>query len=317
MIKLSDLLSYKIAIRDFDKKKIQQVFYEFRKNLEGTLQVQGVDFGNIKSEISDDLLEIERLFENIDKNLHNLNDKLQKFINSQEREYYVQGESIYQGTLDDSAVYIFDRSQTNSVFATEDDRKFFISRIKIYSDWRYPGVHIRPLEGEATDSLKAFDPLYLVETDEQLFNKVKTLWGEHYQRRLRYYKIQDQDQDPFCNLPQQQFGFALATEFFNYKSIEVVEKYLTSIYKILRPGGTLFFTFNDCDTVEGLRLVEAKFNSYTPGRQIKQIAKDLGYEITAQFHRPPRLSWLELRKPGQLTSMRNGQTLGALQRLTN
>ena len=82
MIKLSDLLSYKIAIRDFDKKKIQQVFYEFRKNLEGTLQVQGVDFGNIKSEISDDLLEIERLFENIDKNLHNLNDKLQKFINS-------------------------------------------------------------------------------------------------------------------------------------------------------------------------------------------------------------------------------------------
>jgi SAM-dependent methyltransferase len=140
---------------------------------------------------------------------------------------------------------------------------------------------------------------------------------ESYQkRRLRYYTIDEQDQNPLKDLPQQQFGFILASEFFNYKSIEVISKYLASVYSLLKPGGMLIFTFNNCDTVEGVRQVEANFSPYTPATKIKQIVYDIGYEIVAEFSRPPRLSWLEVRKPGELTSMRNGQTLGSLQQLS-
>ena len=316
-MKLSDIVNYKTSIKNLDRRQVQQVFYKFSKNMTSTLSTQGVDFGDIKHQILEDLDQIQTLFERIDNNLYHYDQKLLEYIKTYESKYYEQGDEIYAGTIDDTPEYIFERSENESLFETDDNLKFFISRLKIYSDWRYPGLHIRPLSGETSDCLKAFDPLYFVDTNEKLLDKVKSLWNEHYQRRVRYYTINEQDANPLKNLPQEQFGFVLATEFFNYKSIKVMEKYLKSIYDLLKPGGTAFFTYNDCDTIEGLRLVEAKFNSYTPGRRVKEMVQQLGFELDAEFNRGSRLTWLEIRKPGQLTSIRDGQTLGALQRLNS
>ena len=316
-MKLSDIVNYKTSIKNLDKNHVQQVFYKFSKHMTSTLSTQGVDFGDIKHQILEDLDQIQTLFERIDNNLYQFDEKLLDYIKTFETEYYNQGDEIYANTLDDTPEYILERSKNEGLFETDDDLKFFISRLKIYSDWRYPGLHIRPLEGKISDCLKAFDPLYFADTQEGLLDKVKNLWNEQYQRRVRYYTINDQDPNPLKNLPQQQFGFVLATEFFNYKSMQVVQKYLVSIYDLLKPGGTAFFTYNDCDTIEGLRLVEAKFNSYTPGRMIREIAQNIGYEISAEFRRGSRLTWLEIRKPGQLISIRDGQTLGALKQLNS
>jgi hypothetical protein len=316
-MKLSDIVNYKTAIKILDKSHLHQIFYKYSKNMQSTLATQGVDFGNIKTQLLEDLDQIQTLLERIDNNLYQYDQKLLEYIKTFETKYYQQGEEIYAGTQDDTAEWIFERSKNEGLFQTDDDLQFFISRLKIYSDWRYPGLHIRPLGGETSDCLKAFDPLYFADTQEDLLDKVKNLWNEQYQRRVRYYTINEQDSNPLKNLPQQQFGFVLATEFFNYKSMQVVEKYLVSIYNLLKPGGTAFFTYNDCDTVEGLRLVEAKFNSYTPGRMIREIAQNIGYEISAEFHRGSRLTWLEIIKPGQLTSIRDGQTLGAIKHLNS
>lgn len=316
-MKLSDVVNYKIAIQNINRSVVHETFYKFAKDMQSTLQTQGVDFGNTKSQILEDLEEIQRLFDKIDNNLYQYDHKLAEYVKTFEDRYYQQGEEIYQGTLNDTADYIFERSKTEGPFANADDLKFFISRVKIYSDWRFPGIHIRPLGGEVCDSLKAFDPLYFVDTQNALLDHVKTMWNEQYQRRVRYYVVNEQDAHPLKNLPQEQFGFVVATEFFNYKSIDIVEKYLRSIYQILKPGGTCMFTFNDCDTVSGLQLVEAKFNSYTPGRRIKAIVENIGYSLEAEFHRGSRLAWFEIRKPGQLTSIRDGQTLGALKKLSS
>ena len=315
-MKLSDIVNYKLAIKDVDTKSVQHEFYKFKKNLSSTLDVHDVDFCNIKSQILSDLQTISALFENTETNLRLFEQKLDAFTHTYEPKYYEIGQSVYQDTVNDSAEYIFERHIEQGLFDSEEDIQLFISRLSLYADWRHPGMHLRPLDGGLSDVLKALDPLYFVDTDPDLLQKVKQLWQLQYQKRLRYYTVDEQDADPLKNLPQQQFGFVLVSEFFNYKSIEIISKYLASVYSLLKPGGVLVFTFNNCDTVEGIRQVEAKFSPYTPARKIKKIAQKLGYKIEAEFSRPPRLSWLEVRKPGELTSMRNGQTLGSLQQLS-
>jgi SAM-dependent methyltransferase len=315
-MKLSDIVNYKLAIKDVDTKSVQHEYYKFKKNLSSTLDTHDVDFGDIKSQIHSDLQKISDLLENVENNLRLFEQKLDGFIKTYEPKYYEMGQSVYQDTVNDSAEYIFERHTNQSLFDTEEDTQFFLSRLSLNTDWRHPGMHIRPLDGALSDVLKALDPLYFVDTDSELLQKVRQLWHPQYQKRLRYYTINEQDDNPLKDLPQQQFGFVLVSEFFNYKSIEVVSKYLASIYSLLKPGGVLVFTFNNCDTVEGIRQVEAKFSPYTPARKIKKIAQKLGYKIVAEFSRPAKLSWLEVRKPGELTSMRNGQTLGSLKQLS-
>jgi SAM-dependent methyltransferase len=315
-MKLSDIVNYKLAIKDVDTKSVQHEYYKFKKNLSSTLDTHDVDFGDIKSQIHSDLEKISDLFENIETNLRLFDQKLDAFIHTYEPKYYEMGQSVYQDTLNDSVEYIFERHNDQGLFDTEEDTQLFLSRLSLYADWRYPGMHIRPLDGTLSDVLKALDPLYFVDTDPELLQKVKQLWHPQYQKRVRYYTINEQDDDPLKHLPQQQFGFVLISEFFNYKSKEVVSKYLDSVYSLLKPGGVLVFTFNNCDTVEGVRQVEARFSPYTPARKIKKIVQKLGYKIEAEFSRPAKLSWLEVRKPGELTSMRNGQTLGSLKQLS-
>ena len=110
-------------------------------------------------------------------------------------------------------------------------------------------------------------------------------------------------------LPQGQFGFVLAYNFFNYKPLELIKRYMTEIYSKLRNGGILAFTFNNCDLAGGVANAERCFMCYTPGGLIRSLAESIGYEIHQYRQLDSANQWLEIRKPGKLTSLRGGQTL--------
>ena len=113
-------------------------------------------------------------------------------------------------------------------------------------------------------------------------------------------------------LPGNQFGLCLAFNFFEFTPIEVIEQYLTAIFNKLRPGGVLAMTFNDCDRAHCVALVEKNFCFYTPGRRVKDIARSIGYRQMFEWTDAGNLTWLELRKPGELKSIRGGQTLAKI-----
>jgi hypothetical protein len=104
-------------------------------------------------------------------------------------------------------------------------------------------------------------------------------------------------------------GICLVWNFFNYKPIEVIEIYLKELYTKLKPGGTLAMTFNNCDRFEGTELFERHYMSYTPGREVIKRAESIGYIVTYNFRTDSSNTWLELQKPGKLTSIRGGQSL--------
>lgn len=71
-------------------------------------------------------------------------------------------------------------------------------------------------------------------------------------------------------------------------------------------------TFNDCDRVPGVVMVEDKMACYTPGTLITQMAKNIGYNQFYTWNQGLALTYLELKKPGELNSLRGGQTLARI-----
>jgi hypothetical protein len=106
----------------------------------------------------------------------------------------------------------------------------------------------------------------------------------------------------------------LVYNYFNYRPFEVIKRYLIEIYQKLKPGGILIMTFNDCDRVSAVKLVENKFCSYTPGYLVRELGESLGYEIEFSWNDPGPSTWIEFKKPGTLNSIRGGQALAKIKR---
>jgi SAM-dependent methyltransferase len=169
---------------------------------------------------------------------------------------------------------------------------------------------IRPGRDTFIEDLVPMDPLYLVDHHQDLIQPSVSKFTPEYQRRLREYVITDRtDQPIMAALPQGQFGLVFAYNYFNWKPIEMIEKFLTEIYQKLRPGGALIFTYNECDNWYGVGAVENAWMCYTPGSRIQTIARNLGYKIIKQYTGDGNIAWFEMRRPGEVRSLRGGQVL--------
>ena len=63
---------------------------------------------------------------------------------------------------------------------------------------------------------------------------------------------------------------------------------------------------------KAVRLAESYYACYTPGRMVKAIAQRIGYEIYFIWNDGGPSTWIELQKPGALTTLRGGQALARI-----
>jgi SAM-dependent methyltransferase len=189
------------------------------------------------------------------------------------------------------------------------------SRLRMYSDWKYPGMIIRPGLETLASEMVGFDPLYLIDTSPDLLGKVPLInnFTPEYRSRLRNIVIQETlDFEILEKIPDNQFGLCLVYNFFNFRPLEYVRKYLNEIYQKLRPGGVLIMTYNDCSRVPGVQLAEMHFACYTPRTLITDLVEHIGFDRLHTWHNDGASTFLEIRKPGELTSLRGGQTLAKI-----
>lgn len=256
--------------------------------------------------------------QSIEKTVGDYIEFLKQEIKKQEVNYQVSSEEIYYDSRHDTVEYRLARRKNYNFLAQSTElQEVFLGRLALYNRWQHPAIEIQPAFGQFTDLIKGCDPLYLLDTDEGMFESVKQRWNPAYQRRLRYYVFNETNQELFHMLPESQFGFVFCADYLDYKPMRIIENYLTDVYRRLKPGGTFMFTYNDCDKVYGARNVESKFRCYTPGTEIVRIAQQIGYTITKQFNEFENVSWLEVTKPGELTTLRGGQTLGEILSFSN
>lgn len=186
------------------------------------------------------------------------------------------------------------------------------ARVLKAQDWRWPAMIVRPGLESFIDDMVSFDPLYLVDTSLDLLKPALERFHPQYQNRLCCYSIDELSPDAMlARLPQGQFGMCFAFHYFNFRPMEVIDRWLSETWHLLRPGGQMLFTYNDCDRVHGIINSETNWMAYTPGSQIRSQALSLGFTVIDQCS-DDRMSWIHLGKPGQLESQRGSQTLAKI-----
>jgi SAM-dependent methyltransferase len=197
----------------------------------------------------------------------------------------------------------------------EEQNNYVSNRIGSYCDWLYPSLIIYPREKKwLLSTIVASDPLYLVQHNSIKLRSLTKDFSEVYQNRLRYYDINNK----FSLLPEKQFGFVLLWDFLNYISVDQFEFYLREIFNLIKPGGSFMFSYNNCDLEGPARIAELIGSSYANARIIETLSKQIGFE-TIKFEDLPtgdktitHISWVELRKPGTLSTVKAHQALARI-----
>jgi SAM-dependent methyltransferase len=210
----------------------------------------------------------------------------------------------------ETAQYILER---RLIPGTDEDREALWARVKTWADWRYPVLCIRPGNEEFVNNLVAGSPLYIVDQFYELLEPTLDRFNEKYRRHIRPYVIKESETEPLMPfLPNGQFGLIFAYNYFNFRPLEAMRHYFTEILNKLRPGGIFIFTINNCDNAHPVALCENNYACYTPGEMVLNLATMLGFEHRYTYDARDQLCWYELAKPGELTTLRGGQSLAKI-----
>ena len=279
-------------------------------NIDQMVSNDPVQIESVSAEFNSNYNRVVNTFQDFKITTQYLTSKLKQIAATMQSEYYQESSRLYQQEMFfDSPKTVLDRRLRYG----HSDNEPLKSCVRNSADWRVPGMIIRPGLEDYIEEMVPLDPLYIVDHHEELIQPSISKFTPDYQRRLRPYIISEHsDQGIFWQLPDRQFGFVFAYNFFNYKPIEVIERYLRELYTKLRRGGSIVFTYNDCDVAQGVGLAEQNFMCFTPGSRIRQIAEDIGYEIVKNQIGPINIAWMHLSKPGEIESARGGQTLAQI-----
>lgn len=331
---LSSIIAYDHSI-EFKKvwefyKDTENMLYAMLKTIQHSHYLKPSEFGHNEGQpwqdqidlISQDHYVVMQAISKLNDDTLRFHDIIVDTIKSMEPQYFTKSYDIYNQRNNDTPEFILERTSregehyydkvndlsVRKVYNIADTLK---KRISLYSSWKYAGMHIRPGRNKITDHMVALDPLYIVDEHIDLLIPVKETTSDEYMARLRFKLIDDNDEFIFKTFPKNQLGFILITDFFNYKPLEVIKKYLVELMDVLRPGGVIMFTYNNCDLPEAIKNVEKKLSSYTPKQYILPFIESIGYEILYNNDKN-NISWIEIKKPGDMISLRGGQALAQI-----
>ena len=309
-MKLSDLVAYKMQLDKLSTRSAQREVELDLGKITHLVGTQAIQLSNFKQQLDAQYNVINQHIDQFEIQLNELKQSIKAQIEIEEKYWFQESYRLYdQEMRNDSADHILNRRPV----LDDETENLLRVRVQNYVDWQHPGMIIQPGLEKFVEDMVGYDPLYLVAQKYDLLVPAFDRFPEEYQRRLRLYTVREEiDSDILEKVPNGQIGLCLIYNFFEFKPFEIVRKYLTEIYQKLKPGGTLIMTFNDCDRDKAVKLAEQHYACYTPGAMIQQFAATVGYNQIFSWNNDGPTTWLELRKPGALTSLRGGQTLAKI-----
>jgi len=307
---LSELITYRNSL-NFDVILLITSKFKDEINLvRDVLSKKDIIDKSLKNNFDDSIDETFNSFNNVLKSLQAINIALQDEIKSQSHTYLSRSYDIYNDLLADDAEYILQRAKEHSIY-NNNTIPLVSERILLYNNWKYAAAYIRPALAEVKQSMVSFDPLYIIDTDVKLFAPIKNSFSTLYQNRLLYNTINLAHNKKFKFLPKNQLGFIFISDFFNYMPFEIIKEYLLELNEYLRPGGVIMFTYNNGDLASACLNTEHFFKTYVPKHLLLPFIETLQFKIL-HTHDTELISWIEIKKPGKLTSIKGGQTLAKI-----
>jgi SAM-dependent methyltransferase len=309
-MKLSTLVAYLNQLDDLLPLQGQAAVHQSLEPMLHLVQSSSVQFADNTVDVLAKFNNIQQSITQFDQSVLELRKQLKQEIENHETQYYARSYQLYDEEMcHDTPELILNRRLN----LAPQVREKVLGRISLYNEWKHPGMIIRPGHEDWVSEMVGLDPLYLVDDSWDMFEPVKKRFNELYLSRLCFYTTKEREGNPILqSIPNGQIKFCLAYNFFNYKPLEVIRRYLDEIYQKLKPGGVVAFTFNDCDRSAGVELAERCFMCFTPASMIVALSESLGYEVGMSMLIDASNHWLELRKPGELHSIRGGQSLASV-----
>jgi hypothetical protein len=308
-MKLSTLVNYRTELKKISLYNMQKtVEYDLKKVLY-LVNSQSITIGDIKNKLETQEKNVCESINEFQDLLTSCNLQLEQLISEVEQPYFSESYRLYENEIGNETVADIKNRTPNIDQNTVD---FYKNRINRYIGWQHPAMIVRPGFEPFINEMVSCDPLYLVDTKHDLLKPATSQFNELYQRRLRTYVVDENTNNFLKRLPDGQFGLVLIYNYFNFRPLEVIRLWLHELLQKLKPGGVVLMTINDCDRDKAVMLVENRYCCYTPGRMIIQLAETLGFETVFQWHNEGASTWIELQKPGQLTTLRGGQSLATI-----
>jgi|APFre7841882793_1041355.scaffolds.fasta_scaffold09522_2 phospholipid N-methyltransferase len=244
--------------------------------------------------------------------LDELKNKISAQIDSESEKYCIKDNVIDGVCIAEMQDVKGNRSRTLSL--TDESSIHLISKIRELTTTKYPALEIGPGDGQWTRSLIAADPLYLVDLYQEFLDSAAAQFPEDYQRRLRKYQVNAHgvSYTGLGQLPQNQFAFVFSCNVFEYFTLDVFTEYLTSIFKVLRPGGSAIITYNNTEYENNIFYVTLGVRSWMPKTKLIAICKNIGYEIIDTVDYPSSIHWITIKKPGVLNTVKLIQGIGSI-----
>lgn len=306
---LSDIVEFRNHLDRFDLAQAREQATEEFRSIKTYLDNREPHYTDLYQSVSADIANIEQHINQFGNNLNSIRSRLQANIEELEPAMYEKSQQLYQEGLNDPHDYVLDRTP---VFDNK-QVEFINGRINLYCNWKRIGLIIRPGREEWIRSMVSLDPLYLVDTNWALLSPAIEKFNPAYQKRLRPYVITERTQNKMLSsLPVYQFDVVFVYNFFNFKSITVIEKYLTELFELMAFGGVMMFTLNDSDRSHGVRNVERNYCCYTPLTRVLEIARSIGYTVETVHFLDGATTWVEIFKPGSRKNLRGGQVLSEI-----
>jgi hypothetical protein len=314
---LIELIRLSNRLEELTMQDIQQ---ESRSRFELIIERIDVPHAGVNAGFQQELKEknhaLQSVFVSIEEELLELKSEVQRLIAEQGQGWLHRNYTEYEKYLETNYAQTEEYlglHRNKSVRRDAETESVLKSRVANYCDWKRPAMIIHPMMEPFIHEMTASDPLYLVDESHYLLEPTLAQFNPVYQNRLRPYVINESFNHPILNrLPDQQIGFSLVYNYLDYRPFALVKIYLEEIYQKLLPGGVLAMTFNDCDRYMAMQAVEQGITGYTPGSLVRGWATYLGFEEIFCYQTDSPSVWVEFRKPGELTSLRGGQSLAKI-----
>lgn len=258
--------------------------------------------------ISSDSIQLLKQLDSIQSSVKQMLLDVENEINRVTSDYHQRGYMI-NGSYATNRTSVECERTLRNISIRDKTKEKIIAVISQYADWQYPGLEIGPGDGQWTDCLVACEPLYLVDIHKEFLESTTKKFNERYQSKLRTYVTKETNLNM---LPQNQFGFVFSWNVFNFLTSDLVDQYLSEIYKVLRPGGVCMFSYNNAERPACAANVEIGFMSYLPKTLLLQLATRNNFELIKVVDLEETISWIELRKPGELSTIKAQPTMGAI-----
>lgn len=270
-------------------------------------------FGDIKHNLANQLTQLDSHIKQTDELIANLIQYVENLIEEQVKEFYKSGYLI-NGVEFTSETDVHNERQYRTIICDEDVRQVVITDIRNHTNSKYPALEIGPGDGQWTEFMVAADPLYIVDIHPEFIESTKSKFPIEYQRRLRSYLLgwNGIPKDDLSILPQNQFSFIFSWQVFDFFPLDKTKLYLEQCFNLLRPGGVMMFSYNNCEFSTAAGYAELGFKSWMTKTLLIKTCEEIGFEILDTKDSLSGFHWIKIKKFGELKTVKASQAMGEI-----